>query len=80
MNSAPWAGGILLAAGTAAAENGPQKLTGYAEVDQELFRGISRVQDPASKTKMERKHKKLTGQHRRRAFFFGKDRISGRYP
>jgi superoxide reductase len=55
-NSALLAGGILLAAEVVAAEKGSQKLIGYAEVDQNLFRGINRVQDPAKKTELEKKH------------------------
>jgi superoxide reductase len=58
-SSALLAGGVLLAAGTAAAEKDPQKLIGYAEVDQELFRGINRVRDPAKKTELEKKHAPL---------------------
>lgn len=55
-NSVLLAGGALLAADALAAEKGPQKLMGYAEVDQDLFRGINRVQYPAKKTELEKKH------------------------
>jgi len=58
-NSALLAGGIVLSAGTASAEKEAQKLIGYAEVDQDLFRGINRVQDPAKKTELEKKHAPL---------------------
>ncbi len=56
-NSALAAGGVLLASAAVAAPDGMMpKLQAYTEVDQDLFRGINRVQDPAKKTVLEQKH------------------------
>lgn len=55
-NSALLAGGVLLATEVMAADQGGNKLLGYAEVDQNLFQGVNRQQDPAKMTELEQKH------------------------
>ncbi len=54
--SAAAAGGMVLWSSAALAAPAAGKLQGYAEVDQELFKGINRVQNPAEKTGLEKKH------------------------